>query len=399
MLNISEKTVSKWECGNGLPEVVYMLPLCNILGITVNELLAGEYLHIEEFLQKMDISRLELMKQLEFEQLKMLMYKLYGLEVDSMEISDKGAGSLTYFVNASEKKYVIKYASDNNMNNPELEPKLCEYLRENGIPACEFIKNLQGRVISTDENGRRFHVQKFIEGITYSYNEATDFLLKEAAEFLSKIHLVLKDYEELPDGIGTEFFQYRTPESTLISYENSLQMALQSGDYDNAEDIRNNIEILKRFTNDTIDISELSCGNTHGDFMISQILCDDYGIIKGIIDWTTACRHPYVWEIVRSYVFMAPECKHGEINMDKFEVYLKTYLNKGKLKQYDMENAGKMFFQFLAVCDFYGQYYHSLARNRHVYLQQAKLSAKLLKWFEQHIDELTNRLNKIATEM
>ena len=38
----SEKTVSKWECGNGLPEVIYMEPLCQILGITVNELLAGK---------------------------------------------------------------------------------------------------------------------------------------------------------------------------------------------------------------------------------------------------------------------------------------------------------------------------------------------------------------------
>ena len=41
-LGVSEKTVSKWECGNGLPEVVFMEPLCQILGITVNELLAGE---------------------------------------------------------------------------------------------------------------------------------------------------------------------------------------------------------------------------------------------------------------------------------------------------------------------------------------------------------------------
>ena len=38
-LNISEKTVSKWETGNGLPEVGFMLPLCNLLEISVNELI------------------------------------------------------------------------------------------------------------------------------------------------------------------------------------------------------------------------------------------------------------------------------------------------------------------------------------------------------------------------
>ena len=41
-LGISDKTVSKWECGNGLPEVSLMLPLCEALGITVNDLLSGE---------------------------------------------------------------------------------------------------------------------------------------------------------------------------------------------------------------------------------------------------------------------------------------------------------------------------------------------------------------------
>lgn len=41
-LGISDKTVSKWECGKGLPEVSLMVPLCASLGITVNDLLSGE---------------------------------------------------------------------------------------------------------------------------------------------------------------------------------------------------------------------------------------------------------------------------------------------------------------------------------------------------------------------
>ena len=70
-LGVSEKTVSKWECGKGLPEVVFMEPLCQILGITVNELLAGESIPILEMMRSIDRSRLELVKQLEFEQLRM----------------------------------------------------------------------------------------------------------------------------------------------------------------------------------------------------------------------------------------------------------------------------------------------------------------------------------------
>ena len=43
-LNVSEKTVSKWECGNGFPDTSIMLPLCEVLEISANELLSGKKL-------------------------------------------------------------------------------------------------------------------------------------------------------------------------------------------------------------------------------------------------------------------------------------------------------------------------------------------------------------------
>lgn len=49
-LNISDKTVSKWECGKGFPEVSLLLPLCKELDITVNELLSGA--PVQECLRK-----------------------------------------------------------------------------------------------------------------------------------------------------------------------------------------------------------------------------------------------------------------------------------------------------------------------------------------------------------
>lgn len=48
-LNVSEKTISKWECGNGFPDTTLMLPLCEVLGITANELLSGKMLTEEEY--------------------------------------------------------------------------------------------------------------------------------------------------------------------------------------------------------------------------------------------------------------------------------------------------------------------------------------------------------------
>lgn len=51
-LNISNRAVSKWETGKSIPDVSIMLELCEILGITVNELLSGERIATMEDYQK-----------------------------------------------------------------------------------------------------------------------------------------------------------------------------------------------------------------------------------------------------------------------------------------------------------------------------------------------------------
>ncbi len=62
-LNISDKTVSKWECGGGMPELSLMLPLCEILGITVNELLSGERLSIAAYQKKAEENIMSLLEE------------------------------------------------------------------------------------------------------------------------------------------------------------------------------------------------------------------------------------------------------------------------------------------------------------------------------------------------
>ena len=41
-IGVTDKAVSKWERGKGMPDYSLFIPLCDALGITVNELLAGE---------------------------------------------------------------------------------------------------------------------------------------------------------------------------------------------------------------------------------------------------------------------------------------------------------------------------------------------------------------------
>ena len=62
-LFISDKTVSKWECGKGLPEVSLMMPLCDALDITVNDLLTGERVSDLNYKEKAEENMMNLMEE------------------------------------------------------------------------------------------------------------------------------------------------------------------------------------------------------------------------------------------------------------------------------------------------------------------------------------------------
>lgn len=75
-LGISDKTVSKWERGNGFPEVSLLLPLCRELDITVNELLAGERVSEEDYRKKAEENMVNLVKEAQESKKKIVMSAL-----------------------------------------------------------------------------------------------------------------------------------------------------------------------------------------------------------------------------------------------------------------------------------------------------------------------------------
>ena len=64
-LGITDKAVSKWERGVAMPDTLIMLELCDILGISVNELLSGEKIDMENNNQKTEQLLLDMAKELE----------------------------------------------------------------------------------------------------------------------------------------------------------------------------------------------------------------------------------------------------------------------------------------------------------------------------------------------
>ena len=64
-LGITDKAISKWERSIAIPDTSIMLELCDILGISVNELLSGEKISMENNNQKNEQLLLDMAKELE----------------------------------------------------------------------------------------------------------------------------------------------------------------------------------------------------------------------------------------------------------------------------------------------------------------------------------------------
>ena len=86
-LNITDRAISKWECGKSLPDSSIMLELCDVLGISVNELLTGEELDMKDYNKQIELNLVEIVKQKEESDKRLL-----NIEIVLMAIS------ITFFI-------------------------------------------------------------------------------------------------------------------------------------------------------------------------------------------------------------------------------------------------------------------------------------------------------------
>ncbi|MBQ8140720.1 MAG: helix-turn-helix domain-containing protein [Clostridia bacterium] len=71
-LNVTDRAVSKWENGKSMPDSSIMLDLCGELKISVNDLLSGEVVTVNDYNEKLEKNILEMAKQKETADKKLL---------------------------------------------------------------------------------------------------------------------------------------------------------------------------------------------------------------------------------------------------------------------------------------------------------------------------------------
>lgn len=112
-----------------------------------------------------------------------------------------------------------------------------------------------------------------------------------------------------------------------ISKQEKLLEKISIDDYPQIySDLVDKISMLK-YVRDNLDFSDmnkLTIMNTHGDYSLLQFIYKN-GKINGILDFTSACRMPIVWEIIRSYSYIDSKAKDGKINIDNLVQYVRTF--------------------------------------------------------------------------
>ena len=75
-LNITDRAISKWENGKGMPDSSIMLDLCNELKISVNELLSGEVLEMNKKNKKLEQNLIDIVRQKEASDKRLLIIEI-----------------------------------------------------------------------------------------------------------------------------------------------------------------------------------------------------------------------------------------------------------------------------------------------------------------------------------
>ncbi|MBR5773307.1 MAG: helix-turn-helix transcriptional regulator, partial [Clostridia bacterium] len=77
MLGITDRAISKWERGKAMPDASIMLRLCEILEISVNDLLSGEAVTMDNYNKEAEKNLIEMVKQKELADKRLLTLEIF----------------------------------------------------------------------------------------------------------------------------------------------------------------------------------------------------------------------------------------------------------------------------------------------------------------------------------
>ena len=105
-LGITDRAVSKWETGKSLPDASIMLELCSILKITVNDLLNGEVVSMENYNENMENKLIEMVKMKEASDKRLLSFEIVIGVISTLFLLSMIAVGIVFAYTQQDKKWL-----------------------------------------------------------------------------------------------------------------------------------------------------------------------------------------------------------------------------------------------------------------------------------------------------
>lgn len=179
-LGVTDRAVSKWENGRGLPDISLIKPLCESLDISVNELLSGERIAAEQTLEIANENMLgmlsdrerEIKKRMRISVLCMILAVItviwgiaYSIVYSSQIIaeargdgyslsaakSEKKARKAAFFIKQGNYKRAVKEIGFRTKDRSESEKQWCNEMNALFEDVLEIEQFTIGRAIEDDE--------------------------------------------------------------------------------------------------------------------------------------------------------------------------------------------------------------------------------------------------------
>lgn len=253
-LNVSKNAVSKWERGLNLPDVSIMKDLCNILGITLNELFAGEKIKEEEYTEKTDESIVRAIEYTNKEIKKksnkvLLIYIIIAtivISVSTMFVID--------VIQMNQNKPVIfstwgfTYMPAIDLAEEEIELAICDYLLEEANKETiryETEKSfISMRIYQIDESDEQIEVYAWV--LKQNYYPDEDEIKQSSGYSIPHRFVVEKkdgQYQVIRSQIPRDGIYYPIDMETLFPY--SVRKDMEKVYYDGTSD-RLHMDIQKQ---------------------------------------------------------------------------------------------------------------------------------------------------------
>lgn len=330
------------------------------------------------------------------EKIKAILKNKYN--IIALEITEINRGTSNIFkINSNNEKYILKeFTTKITKDTVVKEVKIINFLKERNINVPKYIKTINNGLY-TENEGRVIIVQEFIEGYTPESNTGSYDDVIKCANILGRLTKGLKDYPELSEeNIIEEYFSKERIHNGIQKMERIKENIREDNKYKKqiTKDIDYKLKVSKEIEeNFDFDIvKKLTMLNSHGDFCTQQLIYDDDGDYT-VIDFEKAKKLPIVWEIMRSYSYIAKEIKNGEIKIDTLVDYFKEFNKYIKLNQYDLKYASYIYLLQL-VSSTYGYEEYNNDYGQKDLLEFAFLRTQICKCLYKNSEKISLELIK-----